>query len=365
MTYLLLVVFFFSLVIQLIYLGLSLLVLLKPTKREVNTTNQGISIIIAAHNEITNLKNLIPELLNQKHQPFEIVIGLDRCTDGSEEWLKSIKEIHSNIKYVVVPANSKGGKKVALTKAIEIAQYDVLALTDADCLPVTQNWLSTINDQFGSGQSIGLGFSPYITRSGFLNLFIRYETMVTAFQYLSFCLLGKPYMGVGRNLVFRKSLFQEVNGYDNYMHLSSGDDDLFVNQHAKSYNTVPILGKDALTISASKTSFSEYFRQKQRHLSVGKYYSPTDQLLLGLIGVSQLMFWLTFIILAAIHTNLLYILVGVGIRWIILVSGIRQTTKLLGNQFTYWLVPLLDVAYTLYLLIMAPVGFFSKRIRWK
>jgi hypothetical protein len=65
-----------------------------------------------------------------------------------------------------------------------------------------------------------------------LNRFIRFETVYSAVQYLSFALNGSPYMGVGRNLIYHKSLFAEANGFKSHEKIASGDDDLFINQVA-------------------------------------------------------------------------------------------------------------------------------------
>jgi cellulose synthase/poly-beta-1,6-N-acetylglucosamine synthase-like glycosyltransferase len=58
------------------------------------TTNmpfEGVSIIIAAHNELDNLKVHIDSIFNQSYPRFEVIVVCDRCTDGSVEFLQSIK----------------------------------------------------------------------------------------------------------------------------------------------------------------------------------------------------------------------------------------------------------------------------------
>jgi glycosyltransferase involved in cell wall biosynthesis len=357
------ILFYSSFAIQFVFIALSVFALMKKRINIQKTHQKSISVVIAAHNEYDSLKSLIPALLNQSYTNFEVIISLDRCTDLSEELILRYED--ERLRHCIIKNDEPGGKKIALMNGVAKAKNELIVFTDADCIPNSNAWLNEIDQQLSENKEIGLGFSPYRTKAGFLNLFIRYDTLVTAFQYLSFALLGRPYMGVGRNLVVKKTLFQEVNGYDGYMHLESGDDDLFVNKNANRNNVVPILGGNSLIMSEPKTSFGEFIKQKQRHLSVGKYYRKVDQILLGLIGLSQIMFWLTFIILAAIQANLSFILMAVGIRWLFLVVGFRRTTKLLGNQFAYWFVPLLDFVYSIYLLTMAPVGFFTRKVRWK
>jgi hypothetical protein len=111
-----------------------------------------------------------------------------------------------------------------------------------------------------------LGFSPYLKSPGLLNAFIRFEALVTGVLYISFALLGNPYMGVGRNLAYRRSRFLEAKGFHNLLNVTGGDDDLYVNQHAG--KAIPLCGAESLTYSLPETTWKNFFRQKIRHLSV-------------------------------------------------------------------------------------------------
>src|SRR5690606_33778770 len=123
------------------------------------------------------------------------------------------------------------GKKYGLTLGIKAASHEWILLTDADCRPNSRRWIRSMSRYFDEDTQFVLGFSPYRATAGLLNLFIRFETMLTAIQYFSFGWLGNPYMGVGRNLAYRKSKFLEEKGFNNFLHVTGGDDDLFVNQH--------------------------------------------------------------------------------------------------------------------------------------
>src|SRR5207248_2072491 len=105
-------------------------------------------------------------------------------------------------------------------------KYDILLLTDADCKPVSKLWIKLFAGNYSDSKTeIVLGYSPYSVRPDFLNYLIQFDTIFTAMQYLSFCISGKPYMGVGRNLSYRKKLFFENKGFAPYLKLPSGDDD--------------------------------------------------------------------------------------------------------------------------------------------
>ncbi len=105
--------------------------------------------------------------------------------------------------------------------------------------------------------------------------------------------LGRPYMGVGRNLCYRKNIFIKNNGFDSFVSVTGGDDDLFVQAHARSSNTKLHLSENSLTYSEPKTTWKGYFRQKKRHLSVGKHYQLIYKIVLGISQAIHSGMWLS------------------------------------------------------------------------
>lgn len=324
-----------------------------------------VSVLIAARNESKNLLKLIPKLLNQDYDQFEIIIALDRCTDNSEDVIKQYTD-NPRLNYVVINESTEGfsGKKLALTKAIERANNEILIFTDADCIPASSLWLKSVNDSYTEDTQISIGYGPYFTNPGLVNLFIRYETIITALQYFSFAQLGNPYMGVGRNMSYKKSYFIQNDGFGDLSSVTGGDDDLFIGHHATRNNINSYYREESFVYSDAKGSWKSLFIQKQRHLSVGKYYRKKHQLILGLLGGSQVMFWLTFVILATLKASVFILTICLMIRYLsfflFFIIGIQK----IGDRFTLLWTPVLDIVHTLFLLIMGPVGFFTKRVKW-
>ena len=147
-------------------------------------------------------------------------------------------------------------------------------LTDADCVPATENWIERMQEGFAGDISIVLGYGSYHKLPGLLNKLIRFDTFHTGMQYLSYSLAGTPYMGVGRNLSYKKSVFFRNKGFSSINHLPSGDDDLFINQVANADNTSIMIDHDAITLSEPKKKFTDWIRQKKRHFSTARFYKP-------------------------------------------------------------------------------------------
>lgn len=254
---------------------------------------EPVSIIVCAKNEEDNLKILVPLLLQQDYPTFEIVLINDTSTDGTKEVIEEFILLDHRVKMVDVIPNENfwGNKKYALTLGIKKAMYPKHVFIDADCKPASSQWLQLMSAKMIGNKTIVLGYGGYEAIKGsFLNALIRYETLLTAFQYLGYAAHGKPYMGVGRNLAYTNAQFYAVNGFMNHIKIIGGDDDLFVNQAATAANTAIQIDPQSFTISQPKTSWSAWITQKRRHINTARFYKPGQQIFLGIFYVSQLGF---------------------------------------------------------------------------
>ena len=247
----------------------------------------------------------------------------------------------------------------------EKAVHPYLLFTDADCMPVSDSWITEMSSQFREGKSIVLGYGGYFqAKSSLLNKLIRFETMLTAIQYFSYARWGNPYMGVGRNLAYTSEEFYKQNGFATHLHLRSGDDDLFVNQAATEENTGLCYSKNAITRSIPKKNLKAWFHQKKRHVSVAKNYRPKHRILLGLFYLSQIFFWISLILLF-FTTYWKIALAVLGLRLIIQATVFYRSGEKLEEKDLIWLFPLLEI-----FLISAQLGIFisniiSKPDHWK
>ncbi|MEH0156861.1 glycosyltransferase [Limibacter armeniacum] len=330
-------------------------------------TELPVSVIIAAHNELPNLRKLLPALLQQKHKDFEIIIADDRSSDGSDVYLERQAILNKKLRYVridEVPVG-KSPKKNALEKAIALAQHDVLLFTDADCIPLTFDWLRNMAAGYDSKKEIVLGVSLYEQRKGWLNRFIQYETLITALQYTSFALIGLPFMGVGRNLSYKKSLFQKSGGFGAQMKIMSGDDDLMINKMSDRKNVAVVLQPESQTISAPKETFADWYVQKKRHLSVGKFYSLRNKLMLGFITFSHISVYFLSLILWGLNVQVLYVFILFISRVVILMLVLSLAARKFASPVKWWLTPIMDLIYIVYQISVGFVSLISKHIRWK
>jgi glycosyltransferase involved in cell wall biosynthesis len=360
------IVFFAAVAIQLIYF-IAFGTAFSRKRVVLETAPLPVSIVVCAHDEEVNLQTLIPALLAQDYPDFEVIIVDDRSNDNTFDLL--LEETKKDHRLRMVHVNRTpphvDGKKYSVTLGIKATRYEWIVLTDADCRPESNQWLRTMSEEFASDKQFVLGYSPYLKQGGFLNLFIRFESLLTAIQYLSFALLGNPYMGVGRNMAYRRSLFMDAKGFNHLLHITGGDDDLFVNQHANKVNTAVNIGEGSRVYSVPKTTWKSFFRQKIRHLSVGKYYKFSHRFLLGLFALSWLVTWFTAIPLLIFSAGVYWVAGALVVRCLVITLTLHKASKKLGQPFESWAVFLLDFIYAFYYLVTGLVALLTRKVRWK
>ncbi|MES2734336.1 MAG: glycosyltransferase [Bacteroidota bacterium] len=328
----------------------------------------GVSVVVCAWNELENLQELIPLLLKQDHPNFEIIVVDDRSEDECYDYLLYEALKHEKLRLVRINEMPQHitPKKYALTLGIKAARKELILLTDADCRPVSNQWIREMQHSMKEGKEIVLGFSPYKVKSGLLNFFIRYETFYTAVQYLSFAVAGFPYMGVGRNLMYKKSLFFDNNGFHSHQHIVGGDDDLFVSEVANRTNVSVCMQPASFMVSIPKVTYGKWIRQKKRHLSVGKHYRFKDKFLLGLLTFTQVGFWFSFIPMV-IFGGEFYTMITLGfflLRMIAFTIILDKIHKRLDATFDWYFIPLFDFLYIFYYLFTGMLTLFTKKIQW-
>lgn len=300
-------------------------------KPSTNTApEKGVSIIIAAKNEAAPLPGLLSSLALQEYPLFEIILVDDASSDATRSQMKSFKEQQGNsafsVKILSVKSEDSKGKKNAVSLGIEAARYEFLLLTDADCSPISPQWIRFMSQSFDEKNDIVLGYGAYDKiNNSWLNKLIRFETVLTAVQYFSYALNGKPYMGVGRNLAYKKTLFKRANGFSDHAHIKSGDDDLFISQVANAKNITICDSPASFTSSRPHEKFSQWLRQKRRHITTASHYKKHIKRSLGLFYISQWLFY-TLMTIALVSNTYVEIIILLGLLRFISWYSIMYTT---------------------------------------
>jgi cellulose synthase/poly-beta-1,6-N-acetylglucosamine synthase-like glycosyltransferase len=326
-------------------------------------------VLVCAHNELENLRRLLPLLLQQDYPPgFELILIDDRSGDDTYLYVQQLTQYYPNVRLVSVDRTPEGlsPKKYALTLGIKTARHEQLLFTDADCIPATNQWISQMQRGFARPADVVLGYSAYAPEPGFLNKLIRFETLLTGAQYLSFAWRGKPYMGVGRNLAYTRASFRQTKGFASHIRSLGGDDDLFVQDAVRSGLRVTVQAEPAAhTISEAATTWGAWWRQKRRHLSAGRSYGLADRLRIGNFIGANLLFYFTAVGLLFSQPDWVPLAVLWGVRTVAIWVAYARLGRRLDDQLPVAWIPLLDVVYFFYYLALGISLFLYRNLRWK
>ena len=338
-------------------------------KKKNKSTSQThpVSVIICARDEAANLaKNLPGALVQQYKTSHEVIVVDDNSFDDTKYLLEEFKKTFKQLHPVFLKQEAKfiPGKKFPLSIGIKTAKYEVVLLTDADCVPASEYWIEQMQETYDDTTEIVLGYGAFNKRRGFLNKLIRWEAFSTAIQYFSYALVGMPYMGVGRNLSYKKTIFYRHKGFIAHNHVLSGDDDLFINMAATKINTKINIDADAFTLSEPAKTWSQYAKQKKRHYSTAKYYKPLHKFLLSVYAFTHFLFY-PLLVASIILYNWKFALIVFGVRFIIqsivYFLGMKKLKE--ADLFPYFL--LFDIGMFFYYLIFAFSIFKKPSKTWK
>ena len=325
---------------------------------EQSSAEVPVSIIICARNEEDNLTEFLPKILTQHYSNFEVVVVNDCSDDNTENVIDEFAKIFPNLKKVTIKEDEyyKHGKKYAILIGIKGTQYNHLLFTDADCFPTDDNWLKSMAAGFINKKEIVLGYGAYQKTEGFLNKLIRFDAFLIATHYFSAAIKGKAYMGVGRNLAYTKELFYKEKGFAKHYHVTSGDDDLFINQACTLENTNIAISESATTLSVPKKTFADWKRQKQRHLTTAPHYNSESKSRITIAYACQYFFYISLISLLFFKTTWLIALSGLIIKITIQLVAFNKASKKL-NESDLWQF---SFVYELLLLFIYPIFHISK-----
>jgi len=305
-----------------------------------------VSLIIAVKNEAENLTLNMPSWLEQDYQHLDIIIINDHSDD--ESW--QIMQSHSDHRLTCLqsPENIEG-KKAALSHAISTTESEWIITTDADCTPKSRSWISQLIMCRKDADMI-IGYSPYRKSKGWVSLLVSYEAWYVAIQYLSALLMGRPYMSVGRNLAFKKELFEDVGGYKSHQEILSGDDDLFLQEAKRRGKITSTIDPNTWVWTQTPKGLKNYLRQKRRHLTTAPRYELRDQVMLLLIFLSQVLLYASTLVLSFSYPWVLVILLirYAGISWVA-----RRSQKFLFLPVKWWSAPIMDLCLCIFYLVLS------------
>lgn len=341
--------------------------LYKPS--ESNNFKEPVSVIVCARNEAENLRNFLPSVLEQNYPSYEVIVVNDCSEDNSDDVLGDllIRYPHLRISSINKDPKFTHNKKFAQFIGIKAATNEILLLTDADCHPDSDKWIEKMVSNFKDSVDFVLGYGGYLCEKGILNRYIRYDSMFIAMQYLGMAIKGIPYMGVGRNLAYKRSVFFRNKGFGVHNQIVSGDDDLFVNANASKSNTRVEFRPGSHTRSVPVATLGALIKQKQRHLTTAAFYRMRDKFLLTLEPAARVVFYTLLIILLCFSYLWPFVVAVFGLRLIVQLTVFAIIQKKLNECRLLFISLIFDIFSPLINTALYLSTFYNRtgRIKWK
>lgn len=266
---------------------------------EKNTFSNKISIVVAFKNEEKNLTQLLQSIENQSVSKslFDVILINDHSSDKSVEIVEKYIAL-SKLTIFLIPAIGMG-KKQAISQAIANSKNQIILCTDADCI-VTKHWVKTWLHFFEDPKiKLGFGLVAFKDEKTFFSSLNTIEFASLVGSGAATWALGMPTMCNGANLAYRKTTFEEVNGFEDINNQPSGDDELLMHKiFASQPNAVGFLkSKSAIVFTETAQNISSFYNQRLRWASKWENYQlpHVQAIALGIFAVNfiSILFFIT------------------------------------------------------------------------
>lgn len=291
------VVLFIQLIFYFVYYKKPISFYNSSTYESKRTTEQpSVSVVIIAKNESENLTKNLPAILNQDYPDYEVVVVNDGSTDESENLLKALKLEHSHLYSTFSPEppyenDANKQKLLSMTIGIKAATKDVLLFTEADSVPFSSNWISSMVSRLTSDKDIVLGYCRYNTQNGLWSRVAPFDNLLFTLQYMSMAIKNKPFTGIYRNIAYRKKLFFDNKGFSSSLKYENAED-IFLNDIMTKDNTTVSLSESGF-VSSEMSSYTMWSFVKTSYMRAKSHFKNFRPGIFHIETVSRYLFYIT------------------------------------------------------------------------
>jgi len=287
--------------------------------------NLKYSIIIAAHNEETNIEACLRSVFLQtlSADRYEVILVNDRSTDSTLEKAKALKAVYPNLSIITITKTEAGfsPKKYAVIQGVAAARNEIIVVTDADCR-VLPTWLSVIGACFTQNTGLVQGITTYEYIQGMSRIFFGIQALdFLSHGIIAAAAIGKnfPINSNANNLAFRKKAYDDVGGYGAAGSVVSGDDDLLLQRlwKNKTWKICYMSNSDGSVITYPARTLRDMFEQRKRWGSKTVHYNTKQVLFLG--GIFLFYIALLCMCVAACFSKTA--LIVAALMWLVKISG--------------------------------------------
>ena len=272
----------------------------------------GVTVLIYAHNQGELLLRNLPSLLEQDYPCFEVIVMDDNSRDDTADILSMMCNRFDHLHYSRIDEKVRGmsHRKLAVLLGTKGAHYDIVVMTQAQCLPSSNLWLQQLTRHFANpATEVVIAPVAYERRASFLSRFCQFDLFQRLVSLFGISLAIRPFAGWGQNMAFRKSTFyaNRSQGFQRHLHIQPGEDDLFVADVARGNNVVMECQPESLVTDQSTPLFVNWSLDRLNRGFTSRLYSPVPAIVKSIDAVTR---YLTVLPALAIIAYTLYNILG-------------------------------------------------------
>ncbi|MDP7243780.1 MAG: glycosyltransferase [Flavobacteriales bacterium] len=325
-----------------------------------------VSVIVACRNEEGHIANLIQQIRTQNFDKnrFELIVVNDHSTDDTLSILEKKAAIWNKLKIVCL-GEGEEGKKTAIEKGISFAKGDIILCTDADC-SVEKNWIATIIHYF-TDEKIKMVSAPVLFENK-KGIFCELQSL----EFLSLIGSGAAAIGRGKsifcngaNFAYRRSVFLEVDSFDN--NIASGDDVFLMHKVKQKYaNGIAFAKqKEAIVKTSSQPNISAFINQRKRWASKSSSYKDFDTIAISVLVFLMNVSIVTLLVMAFFYSQMIALFAALFLvkyiaDYLFLLPVLKFFKK---RNLAFWILPF-EIFYCFYIILIVILSFTSS-FEWK
>lgn len=320
-------------------------------KEEYSDKIPSVSVIIIAKNESENLAANLPLILSQDYKDFEVIVVNDGSTDESYSILdklsKEDNKLYHTFSTLSDDLDSSRRRVLSMTIGIKAARNEVLLFTEAASKPMSNKWISSMMSSLESNKEIVIGYSLLEIKNTFWSKIAQFDNLIFSLQYLSMSIKNHPFIGVYRNIAYRKHLFFDNKGFSSTLSYDNAEE-IFLNRIMTKDNTTISITKESFT-STKVENYSSWRNLKTIYLKAKshlKHFTPkrfsvetASRYLLFIVAI----YLITYCLIKNLWIYLTISVVLLILNQIIKITVLKKESKHFETSLNYLLYPILNL----------------------
>lgn len=321
-----------------------------------------VSVVVAARNEESAIDACLDALQAQEYAgEWEVVVVDDRSTDQTAQRVE--ERAWGRLKLVRAPAQLRFRcpKKSALAVGIEQSRGELLLFTDADCQP-PPDWVRSTAQLFGPGVGMAAGHAFPRPVKGIRQELLALDNLAVGALGAGSTGMGRPLSCTGRNLAYRRQVYEELRGFADIGHLIGGDDVYFLRLVSRTSWRI-VHNPSLVSCGPGPNTWKTLFQQKLRHAAKAGHYRGPVLLLAGAVYLFHLLLLVGLARLVLGQPGPVFLAVWGG-RWLADLVLLARYAPRPSERKLLRHLPFFEVLYIPYVLLFTLAGRLGW-FRWK